>query len=467
MNEIHVKPKLLIVAFLAAILVSCGITYIWAATSTITPTISAGIFPGAPNFTVWKEGSNYFAKNDSGAIVYSGTNFTAAWQYCIDHMQDIYVQLPDPAASWVWAKTGNMFIKDGNFTLDNAVSIPVGSVIRIDGVASNQENINNGMSGGTQIVVTTPDTCFLCGTTYLTLVDVTGTELYLNHIQFLQNVNLTSATMPVLNLDGMARGKLEDVQIVKPANTNPYMDGVGIRCWQYDDTGGYTEWDQVQVVGFSTGLNVSINHWMNRQQGVAKCETGMIWRVVMGDNFYNLHFQEVDFPFYLIGGFGNEQVASIYGLYLEGCGYSATTPKWICADDYQGMVHIYQTNVHACGADLWEWNMGWCWWYEDVFICSDSPDFPAPSQPTGISSNVTFSNGNPQTVLLIVRTNASNTSGISQIYINGKLTYAISGSFYLRPSDHFKIVYANANYPPYVHFTPISAYNYMGNTPLS
>jgi len=81
MNEIHVKPKLLIVAFLAAILVSCGITYIWAATSTITPTISGGIFPGAPNFTVWNEGSNYFAKNDSGVIVYSGTNFTATWQY--------------------------------------------------------------------------------------------------------------------------------------------------------------------------------------------------------------------------------------------------------------------------------------------------------------------------------------------------------------------------------------------------
>jgi hypothetical protein len=280
----------------------------------------------------------------------------------------------------------------------------------------------------------------------------------------MQSVNLTSSTTPVLNLDGMARGKLEDVQIIKPSDVNPYMDGVAIRCWQYDDTGGYTEWEQVQVVGFSTGLNVSINHWINIQQGIAKCETGVVWRVVMGNQFHSLHFQEVDFPFYLYAGFGEEQVASIYGLYLEGCGYSATTPKWICDTDFQGMIHIYQTNVHACGSDLWEWNMGWRWWYEDVLITDDSPVFPEPSQPTGITSGANFSNGNPQTVMLIIRSNASSTSGINQIYINGRLTYATSGTFILRPSDQFKIVYDYAAYPPYAHFTPISAYDFMGNT---
>jgi len=36
--------------------------------------ISGGVYPGAPSYTVWKEGSNYFAKNANGFIEYSGTN---------------------------------------------------------------------------------------------------------------------------------------------------------------------------------------------------------------------------------------------------------------------------------------------------------------------------------------------------------------------------------------------------------
>jgi hypothetical protein len=402
------------------------------------------------SYIIFKKSFTYYAKNgSSGTIEFSGTNFTQIWQDCIDSLPNIYVQLPNPPANWVWAKTGSIFITSGNYTLPNTVYIPVGSVINIEGVSSNQENINNGMSGGTQIISTTSDSALVCDTSYGELSDVDGTQLYLTHIQFLQAVNLASATTPVLNLDGVARGKLDDVQVVKAAALDPYITGVGIRCYQFEDTGGYTEWNQVQVVGFSAGLNVSINHWLNMQQGVAKCETGIVWRVVLGNSFYNLHFQEVDFPFKLYGGFGDEEVAGIYGLYLEGVGYSAAKPKWICDDDFQGMIHIYQTNVHACGSNLWTWNMGWRWWYEDVFIVDTSPDFPDPSQPLLTGSGDWLSNENPQTVMLCISGDS-----VSDIWINSQDTHMTSGTFYLRPGDQFKIIYTVA---PSVYFYPISA----------
>lgn len=57
------------------ILLGSGLgAYVIASTSTIAPTLSAGVFPGAPSLTVWAEGTDYFAKNASGVTVYSGTN---------------------------------------------------------------------------------------------------------------------------------------------------------------------------------------------------------------------------------------------------------------------------------------------------------------------------------------------------------------------------------------------------------
>jgi len=46
--------------------------------------ISAGIYPGAPSYTIWKEGSNYFAKDANGQIDYAGTNASNLLQNCIN-----------------------------------------------------------------------------------------------------------------------------------------------------------------------------------------------------------------------------------------------------------------------------------------------------------------------------------------------------------------------------------------------
>lgn len=64
-------------------LLTALITYT-AAQSTTPFTISSGIYPsGAASYTIWKEGLNYYAKNASGVIEYSGTNFATILSNCI------------------------------------------------------------------------------------------------------------------------------------------------------------------------------------------------------------------------------------------------------------------------------------------------------------------------------------------------------------------------------------------------
>jgi hypothetical protein len=62
-------------SFLIALLLGIYIGY--AAVPSSTFTISPGVYPGAPSFTVWREGSNDFVKDANGLIVYSGTNSSA------------------------------------------------------------------------------------------------------------------------------------------------------------------------------------------------------------------------------------------------------------------------------------------------------------------------------------------------------------------------------------------------------
>jgi len=61
---------------LSAIVLTAVVAYVFAASSNIPITIGGGIYPGAPDYTVWREGNNYFAKNASGVVEFSGTNAT-------------------------------------------------------------------------------------------------------------------------------------------------------------------------------------------------------------------------------------------------------------------------------------------------------------------------------------------------------------------------------------------------------
>ena len=135
-------------------------------------------------------------------------------------LPDIQVQLPNPEADWVTAKTGSITILAGDYPIYSSY-VPLGSVIKIEGISSNQEFLNNGMNGGTQFLCYTKTSSFICDSRNDEVIGASGIQLTLKGVQFTQMVDLELPARPVLNLDGMARGILEDVVVTK-ANTKPY-----------------------------------------------------------------------------------------------------------------------------------------------------------------------------------------------------------------------------------------------------
>ena len=81
-KQINLKTALIFVGI--SILLTSGLFYVFAATPSSTFYISSEIYPGAPSYTIWVEGSNYFAKDDNGHIDYSGTNASEVIQHTID-----------------------------------------------------------------------------------------------------------------------------------------------------------------------------------------------------------------------------------------------------------------------------------------------------------------------------------------------------------------------------------------------
>lgn len=66
--------RLVVGLLLVSVIATSAIWYVLAATPSSTIWISPGVYPGAPSYTVWKEGSNYFAKDANGEIEFSSTN---------------------------------------------------------------------------------------------------------------------------------------------------------------------------------------------------------------------------------------------------------------------------------------------------------------------------------------------------------------------------------------------------------
>lgn len=67
-REIKIATVFVVLGILLGSLVA------YAATPSSTFWISTGVYPGAPSYTIWKEGSNYFAKDAYGEIEFSGTS---------------------------------------------------------------------------------------------------------------------------------------------------------------------------------------------------------------------------------------------------------------------------------------------------------------------------------------------------------------------------------------------------------
>jgi len=106
-----ISLKTAIIAILLSVLLTTSIVYVLASPNGIF-TISPGIFPGAPSYTIWKEGSYYYAKDAYGKIAYFGLDIGIVGQNVFDALTN----------------GGTVFLAEGVYTFSSAQTIGVANI---------------------------------------------------------------------------------------------------------------------------------------------------------------------------------------------------------------------------------------------------------------------------------------------------------------------------------------------------
>jgi len=110
--EKQVSLKWAIALVLIACLVSSSIVYyVFAVSPSSTFTISSGIYPGAPSYTIWREGGYYFAKDANGEIDYSGMDANTVIQAGLNGL----------TSGRTWQEK---VVLKGDYSLTNSLTLP-------------------------------------------------------------------------------------------------------------------------------------------------------------------------------------------------------------------------------------------------------------------------------------------------------------------------------------------------------
>ena len=443
----YVRTSTAIVLTLIAVVLSSALTYTLAASSSSIPfTIKGGLYPGAPDYTVWREGTHYFAKNSSGVIEFSNTNVSSVINQAINSLPKVTVKLPNSAGTQVSAPHGWIHVKAGEYVLTAPISIPLGSRLKFTGEGTTQQDIYNGINGGTQFIVT-HDHGGLTAESTTDDVTTTGSALWIKDVEFVQNVSL-AAGQACLSLDGMAWGKLENVQVT---SYDKDVYGTGIKLYNNvggDDAGATTIFEQVQVGGFGSGVNVRIDHWEAHSLDIYDCGTALIWNICLYNHIYNLHIFRCKKIISVYGGFTTYGYAAIDQLYLEDIDDNTETQKWYIDSGFHGMLHIKGVNVDSSSSTyLWgintDNNAKCKIWFENVVAVS-SVSFPSVSTPT-LTSGSEVKNDKMQAVQVYIR--SSTTTDKFTLIVNGDTVGSFIGvSVILRPGDRIKVSYTVTTY---------------------
>jgi len=192
-----------------ASLISATFVYVFAVSPSSTFTISSGIYPGAPTYTIWREGSNYFAKDANGVLAYSGT-------VAYTLIQDVFDQNPQ-----------SIFFKEGTYDL-NGQTVTATAPIIIWG-----EGKNSILQGGTLKMV--PSFIWNYGTKISNLgFESAGsvTQLWLNNLTHavVSNIIFTKTSYAV----GVPSLRLTNCSSIKVEYN--WFDGFNMQCLRIDGT---------------------------------------------------------------------------------------------------------------------------------------------------------------------------------------------------------------------------------------
>jgi len=100
-----ISLKIVLALLTTAIIVSSSVIYVFAQNPTETFWLSAGLYPGSPSYTVWRDGSTYYAKYSDGSIDYYSTNASQVIQNVFDAID---------------STGGDILFKTGTYELDVA-----------------------------------------------------------------------------------------------------------------------------------------------------------------------------------------------------------------------------------------------------------------------------------------------------------------------------------------------------------
>lgn len=108
------ERKALIGLSVLVILLACSLGYVLAQTPTQPFWVTPGVYPGATGYTVWREGSNRFAKTRFGEIAFSGTNATQVITQAIQASSTTYMTT---------VKLVGAFTTDSTIHLENFITL--------------------------------------------------------------------------------------------------------------------------------------------------------------------------------------------------------------------------------------------------------------------------------------------------------------------------------------------------------
>jgi hypothetical protein len=120
-----------------------GMQYVLASGTLTAQTISGGVVPGAPSYTVWTEGGYYYTKNGYGLLSYNGTDAGAVLQYALNSLtggrtskETVYLKGNFVFSSSVVIPSYTKIVVDGSVKLANSFSSSTIVLFSVDGVSN-------------------------------------------------------------------------------------------------------------------------------------------------------------------------------------------------------------------------------------------------------------------------------------------------------------------------------------------
>jgi hypothetical protein len=143
------QNRKVVALLVVSVILASFFTYVFASSPSATFTISSGVYPGAPSYTVYSISGTTYAKNQNGAVDYSGTDAATVIQSALNGLT---------AGRSIIEK----IVLQGDFTASN---ILVGNYTEIE--IQGKISLPNGVSSGTAIFKSASSSGFPLHSVYL------------------------------------------------------------------------------------------------------------------------------------------------------------------------------------------------------------------------------------------------------------------------------------------------------------